>query len=231
MNTTTQTAQLIAFRVRKGANAEESVRLLDEITAAHSGDNLAHALHYNGFVSLARAEGAAHSLEIERTDEHVRQVAALLPFDVELEADMGANFSGHYAFVVDLGSRGGEDDPHDRAGIDHTGTRPTWWIETAGGETFEDSQLSARTDPVRIAQWLTERARTLGCPAAQITRPEWATVARWEDAHRAAGAWPTGEVTWRAFHTEGDRCTRAETTHDCQRSHDYKRLEAGLSSE
>lgn len=224
-NTTTQAAQLIAFRVRKGGNPEESARLLDEIATAHSGDNLAHALLYNGFVSQARAERAADALEIERTDEHVRQVADLLPFDVELWADMGANYSGHYALVIDLGSRGDEDDPHDRAGIEHTGPRPTWWIETAGGETFEDSGLSRLTDPVRIAQWISERARDLGCPAAQIERPEWATVSRWEDAHKAAGAWPTAAVVWQAFHVEGDRCTRAETTHDCPRSHDYRRPE------
>lgn len=187
---TTHTAQLIASRVRKGNNAEESARLLDEIAAAHSGDNLAHALHYNGFVTERRAESAADALEIERTDAHVRQVAALLPFDVELDADMGANYSDHYALVIDLGSRGDADDPHDRAGIDHRGPAPTWWIETAGGDTFEDSGLTASADPVRIAGWISDRARELGCPAAQIGRPDWATVCRWEDAHKAAGAWP-----------------------------------------
>ena len=51
----------------------------------------------------------------ETVDAHVKQVAALLPFPVELDADMG----GAFVLQIDLGQRGGVDDPHDTAGIDH----------------------------------------------------------------------------------------------------------------
>lgn len=188
---TTETARLIAFRVRKGNTAEGSARLLEEIAKAHTGDNLAYALHYNGFVGESRAAGAAHALEVERTNEHVSAVAALLPFEVELFADMGANYSGHAPLVIDLGTRGDDDDPHDRAGIEESGARPTWWIETEGGATFHDSGLTSTADPARIAQWISDMARVLGCPAAEIdNRPDWGTVSRWADAHKAAGTWP-----------------------------------------
>lgn len=155
-------------------------------------------------------------------DAHVTAVAALLPFAVELTADMGANFSGHDSLVIDLGSRGGDDDPHDRAGIDEDAEHPTWWIETAGGETFEDSGITIHSDPVKVAQWLTDRAHALGCPAAPGDRPDAGYLARWEDAHRAADAWPLRGLAWDAFHTDGERCTHADTDH-CPRTHDYRR--------
>lgn len=164
MNTTTRAAELIAYRVRKGANPADSATLLDELANAHTGYNLAHALQYNGFASVTRCEQAAHNLEIERVDEHVATVAEALPFPVELEADMG-DLS---VLQIDLGCRtDDEDDPHDRAGIDPHEPRATWWIEIAGGNDFEDSHLPATTPPALIAQWITARATHLGCPAAQ----------------------------------------------------------------
>lgn len=41
--------KMIARRVRGGFNAAESRTLLEELQAAHDGDNLAAALSYNGF--------------------------------------------------------------------------------------------------------------------------------------------------------------------------------------
>lgn len=164
MNTTTRAAELIAYRVRKGANPTESATLLDELAIAHTGYNLAHALQYNGFVSVARSEQAAHDLEIERVDEHVAAVAELLPFPAALDADMG----GLNVLQINLGCRSDDqNDPHDRAGIDPHEPRATWWIETAGGTDFEDSHLPATTPPAHVAQWITTRATHLGCPTPQ----------------------------------------------------------------
>ena len=168
---------------------------------------------------------AVEALETESVDEHVCQVAALLPFAVELKDKPDRREPRYSTYWIDLGSRGAADGPHDWARIGPGGSRPTWWIETADGETFEDSGLSLRTDPVRIAQWIGDRARALGCPAAQVDRPDWGTVSRWADAHKAVGAWPVQGIEWDAFHVEGDRCERAKTAHDCPRDHDYFRQE------
>lgn len=161
MTTTPQADKLIATHVRKGANPAESALLLAELAAAHTGDNLAHALEYNGFTTAASAERAAHALEIERIDNHVSAVAALLPFPVDVEADMG----GLFALQILLGTRTPDAAP-DRAGINPHALRATWWIETADGEISEDSGIPATADPALIAYWLTQRAEQLGCPAA-----------------------------------------------------------------
>ena len=34
---------------------------------------------------------------------------------------------------------------------------------------------------------------------------------------------PRRPIVWQAFHVEGGRCPRAEISHDCPRSHDYRR--------
>jgi len=52
---------LVARRVRQGGNAIDSMLLLSELIAAHKGDNLAHALHYNGFATEAAAAKAAEA--------------------------------------------------------------------------------------------------------------------------------------------------------------------------
>ena len=41
--------RMVDRRVRGGHNPKESYALLLELCAAHSGDNLDFALHYNGF--------------------------------------------------------------------------------------------------------------------------------------------------------------------------------------
>lgn len=184
-------SRLIDYRAKRGANRDESARLLDQLAKAHHGYNLATALHYAGFVSEARSESEAEALHIEKLDEHVRAVAALLPFPVEMEADMGGTFT----LQIDLGTREGEDDPSDRAGIDPDDPRARWWIEThdSADPYVEIAQLDAYSSPAAVADWLTGRALALACPIAVATqaRPaEWATVARWEEAHRAAGTWP-----------------------------------------
>ncbi|KDA04624.1 hypothetical protein DC31_05900 [Microbacterium sp. CH12i] len=114
--------RLIAFRVRGGGNPETSAQLLAALTTSHVGHNLAYALHYNGYVGKTRAESAAHDLEVEHADDQVRKVAEFLPFPAQLEADMGGNYSGNSVLMIDLGTIGGEDDPHQ--------PRATWWIET-----------------------------------------------------------------------------------------------------
>lgn len=138
-------------------------------------------------LSTDRAESStitapqAAALDADQVDAHVREVAALLPFRVDLDADMG----GLFVLQIDLGTRGAEDDAPDRAGIDPDEVGATWWIETQGGEAVELSWLTADSDTERVALWVAERARALGCPAA-AKRPEWAEVSRWVDARREA---------------------------------------------
>jgi hypothetical protein len=57
--------QLIARRVKGGANEAESRALLAELTAALSGDNLAHALVYNGFATGTQADAFAASISVD----------------------------------------------------------------------------------------------------------------------------------------------------------------------
>ena len=47
--TETQKTKAIARRINGGANAAQSATMLDELIAAHDGDNLAYVLAYNGF--------------------------------------------------------------------------------------------------------------------------------------------------------------------------------------
>ncbi|NYF16499.1 hypothetical protein HDC37_001324 [Microbacterium sp. AK009] len=91
---------------------------------------------------------------------HVEQVAALLPFPVELDADMG----GTFALQIDLGQRGGVDDPHDTAGIDPD--NPRWWIDIEGGEKTLISDYGLDEDPASVASWIARVAREECCPAA-----------------------------------------------------------------
>jgi|TARA_B110000483_G_scaffold243313_2_gene332460 hypothetical protein len=43
--------KLIQRRITKGANADQSIALFNELVAAHDGDNLVFALCYNGFAT------------------------------------------------------------------------------------------------------------------------------------------------------------------------------------
>lgn len=47
---------MVFNRVNKGNNEAESRRLLNELRRSHSGDNLVHALVYNGFATEKQAE-------------------------------------------------------------------------------------------------------------------------------------------------------------------------------
>ena len=49
-------SKLIARRTRKGHNVTDSAKMLSELTAAHTGDNLVAALVYEGFATEAQAE-------------------------------------------------------------------------------------------------------------------------------------------------------------------------------
>ena len=55
MSSTPTIESLIARRVSRGFNLIESGELLSELVARHSGDNLAHALVYQGFATDAQA--------------------------------------------------------------------------------------------------------------------------------------------------------------------------------
>lgn len=50
------TEALIQRRVNKGFGRGDSEQLLSELCAAHSGDNLVHALVYNEFATQRQAE-------------------------------------------------------------------------------------------------------------------------------------------------------------------------------
>lgn len=93
-------------------------------------------------------------------DARVQQVAALLPFPVQLDADMG----GTFVLQIDLGRRGGVDDPHDTAGIDPDD--PRWWVDIEGGERTYISELGLDADPQAVADWIATTAHQQQCPAA-----------------------------------------------------------------
>lgn len=97
---------------------------------------------------------------VAAVDAHVQRVAALLPFPVELDADMG----GTFALQIDLGQRGGADDPHDTAGIDPDD--PRWWVDIDGGERTYVSNFGIDADPAAVASWIARTAREERCPAA-----------------------------------------------------------------
>lgn len=97
----------------------------------------------------------------QHTDDVVRAVANLLPFPTTLDADMG----GTWYLQIDLGNRGGQDDPHDRAGIEPDSDQPVWWIDIDGGEHTFISDHNIETAPAVVAQWIADQARAAGCPA------------------------------------------------------------------
>lgn len=96
---------------------------------------------------------------VHAIDARMQQVAALLPFPVQLDADMG----GTFALQIDLGRRGGVDDPHDTAGIDPDD--PSWWIDIEGGERTYISHLGLDADALAVADWIATTAQQQQCPA------------------------------------------------------------------
>lgn len=104
----------------------------------------------------------------EAIDEHVQLVAALLPFPVQLDADM----AGPAVLQIDLGLRGGVDDPHDTAGIDpDDAPSPRWWVDIEGGAHTVISEHGLDTDPQLIADWIAVTAREHSSPAAVTDEP------------------------------------------------------------
>ncbi|KAB1641411.1 hypothetical protein [Gulosibacter chungangensis] len=107
-----------------------------------------------------------HEDNIARVDAHTIAVAALLPFPVELEADMGGTFALH----IELGTRGTDPgDPADTAGVDPDPDNGPldWWLDIDGGCETICSGLTIDTDPAIVAAWITEQARLHDCPAAR----------------------------------------------------------------
>jgi len=99
--------------------------------------------------------------EVEAVDRQARLVAAHLPFSAELDADMG----GTFALQIDLGRRGGPDDPRDSAGIDPE-PEATWWLDVEGGRETIVSDLRLDAEPAVVADWIAGEARRAGSPAA-----------------------------------------------------------------
>lgn len=107
-------------------------------------------------------------LTVADVDAAVREVAARLPFPVELDADMG----GTFALQIDLGRRGRTDDPRDTAGVDPE-SNSRWWLDIEGGAKTHVSDLRSDADPAVVAAWITETAQAERCPAAvNVARTE-----------------------------------------------------------
>jgi hypothetical protein len=106
-----------------------------------------------------------HEARIAIVDAHTLAVAALMPFPVEVEADMGGTFALHIA----LGSRGNPDDPHDVAGVDPDPDNGplAWWFDIDGGRESIPFEHTTDTDPTVVARWITEQARRAHSPAAE----------------------------------------------------------------
>lgn len=102
---------------------------------------------------------------VHKANEVVRSVAALLPFAVELEADMG--YTG--ALVIDLGRRGDVDDPPDTASIDLEVYPAVWMFDVRGGYETLASSYGLDSDPDAVAQWIVEQAYRTGSPVAKQT--------------------------------------------------------------
>ncbi|MFC3399347.1 hypothetical protein ACFOEP_13100 [Microbacterium amylolyticum] len=97
-------------------------------------------------------------------NDRVAEVASRMPF--------GKTFIEDYAegvLQIDLGATG-EDEGHDRAGIDGTGPEYRWWVETPYGDRQEWSDLGFDADPTEVATWVTRQALTLNSPAATFRR-------------------------------------------------------------
>jgi len=100
-------------------------------------------------------------------DDVTRNVARLLPFPVELEVDM--SYTG--ALYIDLGRRGGNDDPPDTASIDGEVQPVVWALDVEGGRETLLSNFGPTSNPVDVARWITAEARRLGSPASNAKAP------------------------------------------------------------
>lgn len=95
-------------------------------------------------------------------DAIVREVAALLPFRTVLVADMG----GPTMLQIELGRRGGEDDPPDTASIDPTTEPVLWAFDVQGGRETVVSDLGVDADPQAVAGWIASMAERFSSPTA-----------------------------------------------------------------
>lgn len=111
---------------------------------------------------FCEAKSVSDDYDEEHVDACVQDVAARLPFPVELTADMG----GPSMLQIDLGRRGGVDDPPDSASIDPSMEPVVWILDVEGGRETISSEFGLDADPQRVADWITEEARRAGSPAA-----------------------------------------------------------------
>jgi hypothetical protein len=101
-------------------------------------------------------------------DEVVKEVASLLPFPVTLDADMG--YTG--ALFIDLGRRGGDDDPPDTAGIDSNFSPAVWVFDIEGGRETQTSHFGPTAVPAEVARWIVDQAHYADSPASRgLQRP------------------------------------------------------------
>jgi hypothetical protein len=99
-------------------------------------------------------------------DSHVRAVARLLPFRVDLAADMG--YTG--TLFIDLGHRGSPDDPPDTASIDGEFEPVVWMFDVEGGRETVPSNLGPNSDPGTVADWIVAQAHHFASPAVNTPR-------------------------------------------------------------
>lgn len=110
-------------------------------------------------ISEYKATDEADSTRL--TDDVVKAVAALLPFPVTLEADMG--YTG--ALFIDLGRRGGADDSPDTAGIDAEVEPVVWVFDVEGGSETFASDFGLDANPAEVSRWISDQAYRAGSPA------------------------------------------------------------------
>ncbi len=132
--------------------------------------------------------------EIEALSAIALEVANLMPFPVEVAADMGGNWVTH----IELGRRGElDDDPPDRASID-VGAGETWGFDVDGGVTTIMSGFDRNASPADVAQWIAEEAIRQGSPAA-VAAAEPTTAQRIADLKQQH----VSMATWTAEHGGG----------------------------
>lgn len=105
--------------------------------------------------------------DITRVDAATKAVASEIPLPVDVVYDMG----GTFAAQIDLGSRGFDDDPHDRASIDPDDPELRWYFDVDGGRKTIASDLTIDSPSAAVASWVTERAREHRSPAATKLTP------------------------------------------------------------
>lgn len=148
---------------RQAATARATLRL-DELAGGATprpAEVAQVALERDHAHHSALGEALDAGRQAQTLNEHVREVAAHLPFAVEVDADLG----GTLALQIDLGRRGRQDDPRDTAGIDPE-PDSRWWVDIEGGVKTHISNLGVDADPAEVAAWVANTAREEGCPAA-----------------------------------------------------------------